>query len=77
MLQRLEQIPNRIVDDSNFNFFELYLDEYLKIGKECNAIESWQQIASDNYRMIDLLMPLKSLLLLDYLLFNAIHINNL
>lgn len=35
----------------------------------------WQNFASDNYKMIDMLMPLKSLLLVDFYLFNAIKIN--
>ncbi|CAD8129125.1 unnamed protein product [Paramecium sonneborni] len=75
MIQKLELIPNRVIDDKNFDVFSIVMDEYLKIGKECQQIELWRSFAADNYKMIDMLMPLKSLLLLDFYLFNAIKIN--
>ncbi|CAK84022.1 unnamed protein product (macronuclear) [Paramecium tetraurelia] len=75
MIQKLEVIPNRVIDDKNFDVFTIVMDEYLKIGKECQQIELWTTFAADNYKMIDMLMPLKSLLLLDFYLFNAIKIN--
>lgn len=41
IIPNLELIPNRIVDENNFNMFEILLDEYIKLGKEVHLFESW------------------------------------
>ena len=58
----------------NLNFFEIIMDEYLKIGKECLSLDL--NIAVDNYKLIDYLVPLRTLLLIDFYLTNIIQINN-